>query len=875
MGEVYRATDTKLGRDVAIKVLPESLASDPERLARFEREARLLASLNHPNIAAIYGLEEAGAANALVMELVEGPTLGERLELGPVPLEEALDIARQVAEALEEAHEKGIVHRDLKPQNVKLTPGGKVKVLDFGLAKALSPVAGASGSINDVAHSPTLTQNATAMGTILGTAAYMSPEQAKGKAVDKRADVWAFGVLLFEMLSGKRLFHTESIAETLAAVLRADLDWNDLPPGLPASLRNLLRRCLERDPRRRLHDIADARIVLEELAEGRETPTSETVAPVAVMPSTRLGWATPFLIGAVATLVAVAAWSFLRTAPPDAGAAVTAPPRIAFRQLTFTAGGEHGPTMAPDGESFAFVKIVDGQSDIFFQRVGGRNAINLTEGCRKDDTGPAFSPDGRTIAYRSECGGGGIFVMGATGESARKVTDSGYNPAWSPDGSELAVADEQLQLPFGRGTTSQLWAVSLETGARRLLSEHDAVDPDWSPDGKRVAFWGLSAGTSQRDIWTVAADGSQSSAAAAVPVMQDAAVDWSPLWSHDGRAILFASTRGGTTNIWKIPVDPASGRATGEAEPLTAPSSWAGYLSSSHDGRRVTFVDRNVRDALHVAPLDPVRGELAGASRAVPIGTIEVYERVDLAPDGETVLFDSAGMPQHLFLARPDGTLVQLTDGPHRDRQGSFSPDGRWIAFQTDRWESELALIRPDGSGMRAIDTGGKTAWYPAWSPDGERLVATDFEGAFLFRLSESGEVVSSIERIDAPGDGLAFWGSAWSPDGQQIVGELTLANSAVGAAIWDLKSRTYRRLPVEGRVWRPRFLPDGKRLVWGRSSAIEIHDLQSGRTRPLLSVAPGWRVAWSTLSTDGRLLTWHEQADESDIWLASFEAAP
>jgi serine/threonine-protein kinase len=260
MGEVWRATDTKLGRDVAIKVLPEAFARDPDRMARFTREAQLLASLNHPNIAAIYGVEE----RALVMELVEGPTLAERIATGPIPLDDALPIAKQIAEALEYAHERSIIHRDLKPANIKITPEGRVKVLDFGLAKAAEEPS-ATGNASD---SPTQTLTATRAGVILGTAAYMSPEQARGAAVDKRSDIWSFGVVLYEMLTGRHLFRGDTVSDTLAGVLKTDPDWGALPLNTPPAVRKLLRRCLERDRNRRLHDIADARIEIEEaLAE--------------------------------------------------------------------------------------------------------------------------------------------------------------------------------------------------------------------------------------------------------------------------------------------------------------------------------------------------------------------------------------------------------------------------------------------------------------------------------------------------------------------------------------------------------------------------------------------------------------------------------
>ncbi|MBP1611523.1 MAG: Tol biopolymer transport system, periplasmic component-related protein, partial [Acidobacteria bacterium] len=283
------------------------------------------------------------------------------------------------------------------------------------------------------------------------------------------------------------------------------------------------------------------------------------------------------------------------------------------------------------------------------------------------------------------------------------------------------------------------------------------------------------------------------------------------------------------------------------------------------------FVDRNVRSSVFVTPFDPVRGEPAGASRRLPLGTLEVHESVELSPDGESVLFDNAGMPQHLYLARPDGTLLQLTDGEHRDRQGSFSPDGRWIAFQSDRWRSELALIRPDGSGMRELATGGTTAWYPTWSPDGRQIAAADFEGSFLVRFAESG-ASAPLDRLPEPEGDADFWASSWSPDGQWLAGELTLANSQVGAALYSLKDRAYRRLPAEGPTRQPRFLPDGKRLIWARPGAIELHDLESGRTRELIPATPGYRIEWVTLSLDGRHITWHELADESDLWLALFE---
>ena len=300
MGEVYRATDTTLGRQVAIKILPDAFASDPERLARFEREAKTLASLNHPHIAAIYGFEKSAGMHALVMELVEGPTLADRVAQGPISLDEALPIAKQIAEALEAAHEQGIIHRDLKPANIKVRPDGTVKVLDFGLAKAMEPTGAMSPNVS---QSPTITTPAmTQAGMILGTAAYMSPEQAKGRTVDKRSDVWAFGCVLYEMLTGARAFAGDDVSDTLAAVLRAEPDWRTLPPETPASIRRLLRRCLEKDRKRRLSDAAGARL---EIDDALTVPASDVVTLPAT--ASRAGWLRGAVIATAALVVGGAA----------------------------------------------------------------------------------------------------------------------------------------------------------------------------------------------------------------------------------------------------------------------------------------------------------------------------------------------------------------------------------------------------------------------------------------------------------------------------------------------------------------------------------------------------------------------------------------
>jgi Tol biopolymer transport system component len=501
--------------------------------------------------------------------------------------------------------------------------------------------------------------------------------------------------------------------------------------------------------------------------------------------------------------------------------------------------------------------------------------VNLTAGCKADDDEPAFSPDGRRIAYRSECAGGGIFVMGATGESARKVTDKGYNPSWSPDGTELAIASEKLRSPFARTTTSPLWAVKIGTGERRLLSSHDAVEPSWSPDGKRIAFWGLDDATSARDLFTVAADGSQAEPAAAVRLLSDPHVDWSPKWAGDGQALFFASSRGGTMNLWRIALDPATGRPLGVPASVTAPSSWVGYLSGSADGRRVAFVDRNVRTAVRIAPFDAAAGRITGSPREAPLGTVEANGPVSLSPDGATLLFDDSGFPQRLALVEPGGTMRQLTEGPHRDRQGAFSPDGAWIAFQTDRWPGKLALIRPDGSGLSEVLPGRTTSVFqPFWSRDSRWLSSgnTDADGPFLLEVAD-GKAVGPPQFLAPLGEaGLDFWPSSFSPDGRRIAGALySTAAKPVGGAVYSLEDRSYRRVPT-GDAGALLFLPDGRRLLLVSGREIRLFDLEGGGARTLVTAPEGGQIASASLSSDGRYLAWHESTDESDIWLAEFE---
>jgi serine/threonine-protein kinase len=466
MGEVYRARDPKLQRDVAIKILPSAFAKDPGRLSRFHREARLLASLNHPNIASIYGFEDSGHIHALVMELVDGPTLADKIRQGPILLDDAISIATQICDALEYAHEEGVVHRDLKPANIKVATNGAVKILDFGIAKVLD-----AGTPTDIADSPTMTAMDTREGVLLGTPAYMSPEQARGKVADRRADIWAFGCVLFEMLSGKTVFHGETVTDTLASVIGAQPDWSLLPTTTPKPIRELLRRCLHRDLRRRLQAIGEARIALEDFAAGA---SPEPVAPGSK--SWKVLLATGFVVALIALVAGVAAWN-LKSAPskplPVTRFTIALPPG---RQLA----GASALAFSPDATQLAYVATERGVQQIYLLAMdrGEAKALTGTEGA----TLPFFSPDGKWLAFIADRKLKKISIQGGVPQDLTEIGAYSSGASWGSDHSIVFA-------PY----SSVLLQVANEGGASHPITHFENgetlhVWPQFLPGGKAVLF---------------------------------------------------------------------------------------------------------------------------------------------------------------------------------------------------------------------------------------------------------------------------------------------------------------------------------------------------------------------------------------------------
>ncbi len=845
MGIVYRAEDTRLGRTVALKFLPPELTRDPVAKARFLQEARTASALDHPNICTVYDVGETENHQLyLAMPCYDGETLRRKVERGPLPLPEAVDYALQVSKGLAKAHRQGIVHRDVKPANLMVTGDGVVKILDFGIAK----LAGEAGL--------------TRTGSTLGTPAYMSPEQMSGKEVDGRTDLWALGVVVYEMVTGRRPFLGEHEPGLRQAILEQKPEpLIRLRPDAPPELESVIQRLLAKDVARR-YPTADAAVADLRLLAGASSGSVHTqAATVPVQPPPRRA---PWLwVGVAGALVVLAAFGgyLLRSG----GGSRAAPVQATFSRLTEQEGSEIYPSLSPDGNYFVFVKADESGSDIYLQRVGGGNPINLTPDTPWVDTQPAFSPDGQQIAFRSEREGGGIFVMGATGESVRRVTDSGHNPAWSPDGKEIVLATEGVLEPGMRMSKSQIWRVGLATGERRLLSPGDAVQPSWSPNGRRIAYWGVVHEKSERGVWTVPAEGGK-----AVQVLSDRSLTWNPVWSPDGAWLYFISDRSGSLNLWRIGIDQDSGRVSGAPEPVTSSSQSIRFLTLSRDGSRIAYATDERRDSLEARTFDAER--LAPGGEAVPLVGAKAVRSVDPSPDGQWLAFDTLPPGEDLYLVRADGSgLRQLTRDEHRDRIPRWSPDGRLLLFYSNRsGRYEAWAVPPDGSRVEQLTRStGQVPTYCIWSPDGRRL-ACSRDGTVLVDLSQplNGRTFQPLpgsERLEG-----YFGATSWSAGG--LAGVLTSKDFSPlpGIAVYSFETRRFERLTDRGES--PMWVPGLPVLVYPEGGAIHAFDLRTRQDRTILTPPPGSAYLFANASRDARRLYLVRQSDEGDVWMLDLD---
>jgi eukaryotic-like serine/threonine-protein kinase len=756
MGEVYRAADSKLGRDVALKVILPEFARDMQLMARFQREAQVLASFNHTNIASIYGLEDSGGVRALVMELVEGPTLADRIKGSAIPLEEALPLAKQIAEALEYAHEHGIVHRDLKPANIKVTHDGKVKVLDFGLAKALQ----GDAAPTDISNSPTLTLEATRAGIILGTAAYMSPEQAKGKAVDRRADIWSFGVVLFEMLTGRQMYVGETATDIMAAVVRGEPDWSLLPKNLPRSVRELLQRCLVKDDKRRLRDIGEARLLLEDARNAAPEPASAA-------PPNPLRRVLPWAIATVA--IAAAAWMFSHRTGSDAASSVAIHLEIDYpANVEPISGLQGGFAISADGLSVAMTGVREGVRRLYIRRLDRPEADEI--GDTANVNAAYFSPDSKSIAYAL---GSGLIIRMSLADQQREVLARGADLA-------SRVAWVATEIVYSRG--GALWTVPAKGGTPRQLTVLDAArrevlhtDPAVLPGGRVVLFASLTTDAGTERIEAVSLDGQKRS------VVMDHAV--TPVWSPTGH-LLFG--RDGA--VWAVPFDEKNASTSGTAVPVipagvvcTVRSGSLGFLLSSIGD--LVFVPSDF-DSKRLVSVGRDGSELALSLPPDRYG----YPRI--SPDARRLLVERQGsVIEILDLLR--GTHAKLTAPALGTSFASWTADGEGVVFRRFNVPFWTAA---DGSGRAGPVPAGVINDYPsAPGPDPDSILDVRIQpetSGDIFLLSISGKFQPKPLLATPSYEG----GPQLSPDGHWM---LYQSNESGQPEIY------LRRYPAMNRQWQ------------------------------------------------------------------------
>jgi Tol biopolymer transport system component len=895
MGEVYRSRDARLGRDVAIKVLPRAFTSHPDRLARLEREARMLAALNHPNICAIYGFEQADGIRFLVLELVEGETLAVRIAQGRgrstspgVPLPEAVTIARQIADALEIAHDKGIVHRDLKPANVKITPDGIVKVLDFGLAKAVS----GDGTTAEITQAPTAPEGEPRRGAVIGTPAYMSPEQARGLAIDKRTDIWAFGCVLYEMLTGRVAFMGETTSDSIARILEREPDWSALPPATPVSVRRLLLRCLTKDPKKRLRDIGDVRLEIDAVDEGQPGPAA-LLAPVAGRRGVRF-WLPWVALASLALMVA--SREMLRPVSHE-----NPLPSEGFRRLTDWPGSEAYAEISPDGKVVAFLADRDGEIDLFAGLVATGDFRNLTENLEPlanpvsvlRTTG--FFPDSARLWF------GAVprqkVEMPWSGGSPRNfLTDGDHTPAWSSDGRLVYFNNstgDYLWTADGAGRNARKleieWPSSPGSNTDASYHNHNMV---WSPDDKWIYLVhgttrDLNRPTVEMDVWRVLPSGGLPERLTYL----NAPLSFLAMLDQDTLVFIAPDESGFGSWLWSLDVgEPGTFRrwwGTERALPKRIPTGTQQYssISASRNGGPVVATQANPTASLFSVPIRV--DKQATEADVVPFrvqterALAPRYARRTVSP----LLFFLSARGTGDRVWRFETSAVEITKGAegHLIETPAPAPDGTRVAVvvkESGLWR--LAVMDQHGQGSQILAGSIDILGTPDWSPDGKWIAAggRDADGPGLFAIPVDGgqprRLVSS-----------AATDPVWAPDGDFMVysGDFSGASATTRAAGAPLRAvrrdGTRHDLP---RVSRPngsrddlRVSPDGYRfldqthLVYRtRPEDLDfwLFDLVTGERRQLTRLSNKGNVRGFDITPDGKRIVFDRLRQNSDVIL-------
>jgi eukaryotic-like serine/threonine-protein kinase len=844
MGEVWKARDARLDRFVAVKVLPEHLARNPEALARLEREAKAVAALSHPNILGIHDLGTHCETSYVVMELLEGESLRTRLDRGPLPAREATDLAIQIAHGLAAAHEKGVVHRDLKPANVWVTGEGRLKILDFGLAKQVAAVSAGAESVEPTAAMP---PGRTEAGTILGTLGYMSPEQVRGEPVDARSDVFSFGVVLLEMLTGRIAFVRETASDTMAAILR-DQPAEDLLAGAPPALQRLIARCLEKKPARRFQCAADLAFMLESTAGDSSRPA--LAQPV---PPRRARLALPVVGVGAACLLLGAGLTWIARTPPDPGAAV------AVRLVTYS-GHDTSPAASPDGKTVAFTSDRDGRPRIWLKQLKGGGEKALTAG---PDDFPRFSPDGSSVLFiHSEAGKASLQRMTVLGSDAHKVVEDAEQGDWSPDGERIAFVRRQQD-----EIRSTLFLIDAEGGVERELTrfEGELVGcPRWSPDGRHIVLNipALVTSGARRKLFVVDTTDGRSREIRSESAGTLSAAAWV---SADEIVYLktesFTDTAARAAGAFRENID------TRRRRPLFWVPSSGTTIDLLPDGR-VLFDSMSGSQNLREYSLDA-----HAPPRWITHGTISDRQPV-FAPDGEWVVFSSnrSGNLDLWAISTRTGVVRALTDDPADDWDPAFSPDGRALLWSSNRSGNlEIWSSNPDGTGAHQVTHDGEDGQNPTETPDGKWIVYSSANRGHrgLWKIHPDGTGAQQLAHgaLQIP---------QVSPDGRYAACLVNMRTKSVLHVIRveDGKDMTFAVLPEPRRKTsvqpgRARWSPDGRRILFVAQDengfdGTFVQDFRPGEDttstrRRLAGFDPDWITESLGLSPDGRTLVLSE----------------
>jgi Tol biopolymer transport system component/predicted Ser/Thr protein kinase len=864
MGVVYKAEDTKLRRAVALKFLPEEMLKDPHALERFEREAQAASSLNHPGICTIYDIDEHEGRHFIAMELLEGRTLKQRILGQPLPADEIVGLAIQIADGLDAAHARGIVHRDIKPANIFVTERGLAKILDFGLAKT---VEGRAEGVGSASRTMTAHEPLTSPGAAVGTVAYMSPEQARGEPLDARTDLFSFGIVLYEMATGCQAFSGATSAVVFDAILhKAPTAPVRLNPEVPAELERIINKALEKERRLRYQSAAEMRADLERL---RRDTSSERVAAVSERSSAaidmtppkrgRRRWV-PWAAGAVTVVGLAAAGIVLLTGRKNPS--VPPLPRMASAvKMTTAIATASFPSWSPDSRTLAFHSDQAGNSDIWVSQLGSAQSVNRTADSPARDMYPRWSPDGQWISFYSEREGGGWYIMPGVGGTARKIASlpkGEYSPCpaeWSPDSAQVAYA-------LGQYTAPWIEILTLADRVSRKLplpaQPFNNVVPDlsWSPDGRWIAHARAlnSSGSATAELWLTRVDDGES-----FQLTDGTRRDWRPTWSADSRNLFFVSNRGAADDLWRFFIG-SDGQPQGAPQQVTVGIEMSRAMVSP-DGRKLAYSKGRAIQNVFRAPLLPDRP--ATWTDTTQLTHDEAaYEGIDLARDGRIIVSTNRSGNWDLWTMSLDGgDMRRITTGPEHDSSPRWSPDGRQVVFYTSQpGHREVWVMPVDGGPARQLTHGESESLNPAWSPTGGEIVKYG-DGIVIVSAQNGQERRLTENPMDTYPD--------WSPDGRWVAFD---SDRDGPNRIWRVPASggaPERMSEAEGHA--PRWSEDGKRIYFAgmTDGKIWVVSVDSRKERPM-TVLTGKRGEFGLgLATDGRHIYFIWGEARADIWVA------